>query len=141
MMTKSFSELSELDTFEERLEYLYIGDMIGHETFGNARWLNQRFYKSKEWRKARDTVIARDVGCDLGVEGCYLNNRNILVHHINPITEADVINRSPALFDPDNLICTSLKSHNYIHYGIKVESLPMERSKNDTCPWRSKGVE
>lgn len=140
-MRKSYNELIELTTFQERLEYLYIGDMIGHETFGNARWLNQKFYKSSEWQRVRDAIIIRDLGCDLGVDGCYLRKRNILVHHINPITEEDIVNRNPVLFDPNNLICASLQSHNYIHYGTRMDKLPIERSKNDTCPWRVKGVE
>lgn len=133
---KSYSELALLDSYEDRLEYLYIGDMVGYETFGQARWLNQRLYKSQEWRRVRDRVIARDEGNDLGVDGCGLHSRHIIVHHINPITEDDILNRNPCLFDEDNLISTSPLSHNHIHYGNKVESLPMDRRINDTCPWK-----
>lgn len=119
-----------------RLEYLYIGDQVAHETFGSARWLNQKLYTSREWLRKRDEIILRDNGCDLGVEGCELDGRNIMVHHINPITEEDLINMNPCVFDPENLISTSRKSHNYIHYGLKQELTPVDRSPNDTCPWR-----
>lgn len=136
MKKKTYSELSSLETFDERLEYLYIGDKVGNQTFGNARWLNQKLYKSPEWQRTRDRVITRDLGCDLGVEGCELTSRNILIHHINPITEEDVINRNPCLFDMDNLIAVSLSTHNYIHYGTKQNEGYVERKPNDTCPWR-----
>lgn len=136
MKRKTYSELIKLDTFEERLDYLYIGDKIGNETFGQARWLNQRFYKSPEWIRTKNNIVIRDEGCDLGVEGCGLTNRNKLVHHINPITQEDIINRNPCLFDPDNLITTSIQSHNYIHYGTKQQELPIDRAPNDTCPWK-----
>ena len=135
-MRKTYRELSSFDTFEERMEYLYIGDKIGIETFGNMRRLNQLFYKSPEWRRKRSEIIARDNGCDLGVEGCDLTNRNILVHHLNPITEADIVNRNPCLFDSDNLISCSIQTHNFIHYGTSIPEAPIERSPNDTCPWK-----
>ena len=115
---------------------MYIGDEIGHATFGSARWLNQRLYKSPEWKRARDFVILRDNGCDLGVEGCDLSSGRILIHHINPITEEDVILRRPCLFDPENLISVSHDSHNYIHFGNKIENILIERIPNDTCPWK-----
>ena len=133
---KSYSEMIKLKDYNERLEYLYIGDEIGHRTFGSARWMNQRLYKSQEWKQVRDFVILRDNGCDLGVEGCDLSSNRILVHHINPITEEDVILRRPCVFDPDNLISISHKAHNYVHFGIKMENTLIERSPHDTCPWR-----
>lgn len=136
MYKKSFRELSELETFEERLEYLYIGDKVGRETFGNMRRLNQKFYKSLEWRTKRNEIIARDNGCDLGIEGCDLTEKNILVHHINPITEEDILNRNPCLFDNDNLISLSIDTHNFIHYGTSSQETYVERTPNDTCPWR-----
>lgn len=136
MSMKTYSEMSKLQTFEERLEYLYIGDKVGGETFGNARWLNQKLYTCPEWRRVRDRVILRDSGCDLGIEGCDLRSTNIIVHHIMPITEEDIIERRPCLFDKENLISMSLRSHNYIHYGCKMKELPIERKPNDTCPWR-----
>lgn len=135
MKWKSFSELTKLKTFEDRLEYLYIGDKIGNETFGNARWINQQLYKSARWIKRRDDIIIRDLGCDLGVDGCYLDKRNIIVHHINPITMDDIISANPCVFDEENLICVSRSSHLYIHYGTKPQTY-IERTKNDTCPWR-----
>ena len=135
MMKKTFSELMKIDSFEDRLEYLYIGDKVGNETFGNARWINQRLYKSSRWLKKRDDIIIRDLGCDLGIEGCYLDRRNIIVHHINPITMDDIVNCNPCVFDEENLICVSRNSHLYIHYGTKQQTY-VERTKNDTCPWR-----
>jgi len=136
MMKKTISELMRLNTYEERLEYLYIGDKVGNETFGNARWINQKLYKSQRWRNLRDKIILRDSGCDLGIDGCELTSRNILIHHINPITEDDIINFRYCVFDPENLISASLDSHNYIHYGTKIQSLPVERHQFDTCPWK-----
>ena len=136
MKMKSYRELIELETFEERLEYLYIGDKIGDETFGSARRLNQLFYKSQEWRRKRNEIIARDNGCDLGVDGCERSSRNILIHHINPITEEDIINRNPCLFDNNNLISVSIDTHNFIHYGTSHKDEYIERTPNDTCPWK-----
>lgn len=136
MKTKTFKQLSKLSTFEERLDYLYIGDKVGHETFGSSRWINQRFYTSQEWRRTRNEIILRDNGCDLGMDGCGLSSKNIIVHHINPITEEDIINRNSCVFDPENLISTSRKTHNHIHYGTLIDELPMERRANDTCPWK-----
>lgn len=136
MKSKTFSELMSLNTFDARLNYLYIGDKIGRETFGNSRWINQRLYKSYEWKRIRSQVIVRDNGFDLGFDGCGLSTSNILVHHINPITEEDIVNLKPCVFDMDNLISTSLSTHNFIHYGISLQSMPLERTINDTCPWK-----
>lgn len=134
---KSYSELIKLKTFDERIQYLYLGDKLCHETFGRYRYLNQQFYTSKEWRRLRDEIILRDGGCDLGVEGCDLRKMSALIHHINPITIEDLIERSPKVFDPDNLITLSLKTHNYIHYGTETaETTFVERFPNDTCPWK-----
>lgn len=133
---RTYSDLIKIETYAERLEYLYIGDKIGLETFGVNRRLNQVFYTSSEWLRARDRVIARDMGCDLGVEGCELEKRNIFVHHINPITEDDIVNRHPKLTDPENLITSSRSSHNHIHFGTKVESEYTPRTPNDTTLWR-----
>lgn len=136
LKTKTYSEMSKLSTYEERLEYLFIGDKIANETFGPARWLNQRLYTCIEWRRIRDRIIIRDNGCDLGIDGCDLGSKNIIVHHINPITKEDILQKRPIVFDEDNLICVSLQTHNFIHYGIKTEELPIDRSPNDTCPWK-----
>ncbi len=142
-MLKSYSELISLDTFDERIQYLFLGDKLGIETFGNMRFLNQKLYTSPEWIHTRDIIIARDDGCDLGVEGCYIvrdtkykHKQKILIHHINPITIQDILNRSDKLFDPENLISLSLKTHNYIHYGTEYNESPyVERTPYDTCPW------
>ena len=141
MMTKrikSYSELMELDTFEERFRYLQLHGAVGDVTFGSERYLNQRFYQTdNEWLAIRDDIIIRDNGCDLGIRGRDIND-SIIIHHINPILSYDIINRTDRLLDPDNLICVSSNTHKAIHYSD--ESLlildPVERSPNDTCPWR-----
>ena len=136
-MIKTYSELITLHTFEERYQYLRLGGQVGKETFGYDRYLNQRFYKDQEWLRVRDEVIIRDNGCDLGVPGREIGSR-ILVHHINPINIEDVINRPWVLLDPNNAICTCHNTHNAIHYGniSLLPTMPIERTKNDTCPWR-----
>lgn len=134
---KTYSELISLDDYQDRLDYLYIGDRVGRETFGSDRWLNQSLYTSTEWRTLRRDIIIRDLGCDLGVEGCGLDKKDIIVHHINPITPDDIINKRACVFDPNNLISVSRKTHLFIHYGA-VNEIPVviERTPNDTCPWR-----
>ena len=138
MKIRTYEELSKLKTFEERYEYLKLDGSVGEETFGFDRYLNQKFYKyDPDWKKVRDEVIFRDNGCDLGIEGREINGL-ILVHHMNPITKDDILKRSKFLLDPEYLICTIKNTHDAIHYGD--ESLlpmePIERSLNDTCPWR-----
>ena len=137
MNIKTYSELSKLTTFEERYRYLRLGGRVGEETFGFDRWINQMFYKDPEWLKIRDEVIIRDNGCDLGIEGREIYSR-IIVHHMNPITKADILDRSEFLLDPEYLICTVKNTHDAIHYGDEnlLITLPMERNVNDTCPWR-----
>lgn len=134
---KTYKDLSALPTFKERFLYLKLNGVVGKDTFGFDRIFNQRFYSSPEWKRVRNEVIIRDNGCDLGIEGFDIYGR-IIIHHINPITLADIDNHSKILLDPDNLICVSYDTHNAIHYGD--ESLlviaPVERKKNDTCPWR-----
>lgn len=136
-MIKTYSELLQLDSFKERYSYLRIGGAVGKETFGYDRYLNQILYTSDEWRSLRREIIIRDNGCDLGITGFEIHGK-ILIHHINPITVDDVLRRAAKVFDPENLITTTLNTHNAIHYGD--ESLlilaPVERIKNDTCPWR-----
>lgn len=135
---KSYSELIKLKTFEERFKYLEIGGHIGIESFGFNRYLNQSFYHSQEWLKIRDFVIIRDNGCDLGVEGYPVGSR-IMIHHINPITIEDVLERNRDIFDPEFLISCSHKTHNAIHYGDEGYLLRyqvIERKPNDTIPWR-----
>lgn len=136
---RTYSELITLSTFEERYEYLKIGGNVGEETFGFDRYLNQILYKSKEWQKTRRDVILRDKGCDLGIADHEIIESEILVHHMNPITKEDIINRSDFLFNPEYLISTALLTHNGIHYGTDIELIntePIIRTKNDTCPWR-----
>ena len=134
---KTYSELITIPTFEERFEYLKLDGQVGVETFGFNRYLNQAFYKSDEWLSIRDYVITRDNGCDLGMEGYEIYGR-ILIHHINPITKDDIIQRSRILLDPENLITTVKRTHDAIHYGDSnlLIKAPIERRKNDTCPWR-----
>lgn len=137
MKIRTYSELITLPTFEERFEYLKLGGTVGKETFGFDRYLNQTFYKTQDWLRTRDQIIIRDNGCDLAVEGREIYGR-ILIHHINPITMEDIVNRSSWLFDPENLICTVKNTHDAIHFSddsLLVKG-PIARSKNDMCPWR-----
>lgn len=142
MIIRTYSELIALPTFIERFRYLKLDGRVGEETFGFDRYLNQKFYKSDEWLKIRDYVILRDTGSndycqDLGVDGHDIRGR-ILIHHMNPITKDDILNRSGFLLDPEYLICTIDNTHRAIHYGDEslLITAPIERSRNDTCPWR-----
>lgn len=137
MTIKTYSELIQLPTFIERYRYLRIGGSVGEETFGFDRYLNQKFYKSAEWLSARNYVITRDLGCDLGMEDREIYGR-ILIHHMNPISIDDIVNRTELLLDPEYLICTTKNTHDAIHYGDENLLImgPIERSKNDTCPWK-----
>ena len=138
MKIRTYEELSKLKTFEERYEYLKLDGSVGEETFGFDRYLNQKFYKyDPDWKKVRDEVIFRDNGCDLGIEGREINGL-ILVHHMNPITKDDILNRSEYLLNPNYLITTIKSTHDAIHYGSSdlLMKDPVVRSKNDTCPWR-----
>ena len=134
---KTYSELITLPTFLERFRYLKLGGLVGKETFGFDRYLNQTLYRSVEWKRFRRDVILRDMGMDLACDGYEIVGK-IMVHHIGPLTIQDIIRRDPKIFDPENVICTSMNTHNAIHYGD--ESLlitePIARTKNDTCPWR-----
>lgn len=137
MMKKTYRELSRFKTLEERFEYLKMGGIIGENTFGFDRYLNQKFYRSDIWRRVRDKVIIRDNGCDLGLDG-YEIQGSILIHHINPITQQDILDRNEDIFNPEYLICCSKRTHNAIHFGDK-NLLPkefVERRKGDTCPWK-----
>ena len=137
MRIKTYSELITFSTFEERFEYLQLKGIVGQETFGFDRYLNQILYSSKEWKSLRNEIIVRDNGCDLALEGFEIHGR-ILIHHINPITIDDVIKRRGIVFDPENLICVTHNTHNAIHYGDKSLLItgPIERRANDTCPWK-----
>lgn len=134
---KTYSELITIPTFEERYEYLRLQGRVGEETFGFDRWLNQVFYRTREWKTVRDKVIVRDCGCDLAMLDREIQGR-ILVHHMNPILTRDIVNRTEFLLNPEYLICTSKNTHDAIHYGDSelLITMPIERSRNDTCPWR-----
>ena len=148
MSIRTYSELITIPTFEERFKYLQLSGQVGKETFGYDRYLNQILYNSQGWRRFRDKIIIRDNACDLAHEeheipswrddNGRLRGPKILIHHINPITVDDVINRSPIVFDPENVITTILSTHNAIHYGDEslLPKASIERSLNDTCPWR-----
>ena len=135
---RTYSELMKLETFEERYEYLKLGGRVGEETFGFDRYLNQIFYKSKEWLSIRNHIITRDNGCDLATPGREIRGNKIIIHHMNPITKEDILNRSDMLLNPEYLICTVKNTHDAIHYGDSelLQKDPIVRSKNDTCPWR-----
>lgn len=137
MSIKTYSELIRLPTFEERFRYLSLDGRIGRETFGFDRYLNQIFYRSQKWKSIRNQVIIRDNGCDLGVEGHEIFSR-VLIHHMNPITLQDIERESEFLLDPEYLISTIHNTHNAIHFGDEslLITKPIERSRNDTCPWR-----
>ena len=136
MNIRTYSELITMPSFEERYRYLKLDGVVGEETFGFDRYLNQLFYRSKEWKTIRNFVITRDNGCDLGIDGHDIYGK-ILVHHMNPISKDDILGRSEYLLDPEFLISTVKNTHDAIHYGD--ESLlitePIQSSKNDTCPW------
>lgn len=137
MGIRCYSELSGLATFEERYAYLQLKGTVGAETFGFDRYVNQVFYRSKEWKTVRDLVIVRDNGCDLGVPGYEIHGR-ILIHHLNPISVEDIERRTELLLNPEYLICTTHTTHNAIHYGdegLLIRS-PIQRTKHDTCPWK-----
>lgn len=135
-MIRTFSELKRLKTFEERFEYLKLSGSVGESTFGFDRYLNQALYRSKEWKDLRNEIIVRDNGCDLGIEGREINDR-IIIHHMNPLTADDVINRSDFVYDPNYLICVSIITHDAIHYGdiSLLPKLPIERKPGDTTLW------
>lgn len=137
MKTRTYTELIKLPTFAERFNYLRLVGEIGKETFGDERYLNQLFYRDGEWKRIRREVILRDNGCDLGIDGYEIHSR-ILIHHMNPITQYDILYRTPKLLSPEYLITTCFDTHNAIHYGTPrpySEDIS-ERMPNDTCPWR-----
>lgn len=134
---RTYSQLKQIQTFEERYDYLKLGGVVGEDTFGFDRYLNQNFYRSREWKHVRDEVIMRDNGCDLGVDGHEIRGK-ILIHHMNPITSEDIHRVSDYLLNPEYLICVTHRTHNAIHYGDEslIVTAPIERTQNDTCPWR-----
>lgn len=134
--TRTYTELAELDTFMERFRYLALRGHVGQSTFGFDRYLNQQFYRSREWRHLRNYVIDRDDGCDLGVEGHEIHSK-LMIHHMNPISVEQIVNGDPEVFDPEYLITTTHRTHNAIHYGDESQ-LPrplVERRPGDTKLW------
>ena len=138
MNTKSYSEMIGYSTFEDRFNYLKLQGTVGVNTFGFDRYLNQNFYKSKEWKTVRDYIIVRDGACDLGIEDRIIES-NVYIHHINPLTPEDIEFGSSNLFDPENLICVSRETHEALHYGderyLEKQKLVIRRP-GDTCPWK-----
>ena len=137
MSIRTYSELITLPTFEERFRYLQLGGKVGEDTFGHDRYLNQMFYTSDEWRRIRRDVIVRDNGCDLGIQDREIHGL-IIIHHMNPITIEDIINRSKFLLNPEYLISTVKNTHDAIHFSDEriLITDPIERRPNDTCPWK-----
>lgn len=135
---RTYSELIKIPTFEERFEYCKITSVVGQQTFGFDRYINQTLYqRNPRWLKLRRDLIIRDNGCDLAHQD-YPVNKRIILHHLNPIAEDDILNERSIVFDPENLICVSHNTHNAIHYGSS-DLLPKgetQRLPNDTCPWR-----
>ena len=137
-MSKTYSELIQIPDYYDRFRYLMIGGTVGEDTFGSRRYLNQAFYRSKEWKQFRSHIITRDFGCDLGAEGHEILGELIIVHHLNPITIDDLIHGRSCLLDPENAVCTAELTHKAVHFGDET-LLPqpfIERRPNDTCPWR-----
>lgn len=136
IMIRNYTELRNLKTFIERYNYLKLKGVVGEATFGRSRYLNQRLYQSPQWRQARTKVIIRDMGCDLGIEGFDINYQ-IHVHHMNPITPDDLENNIDLVLDPEFLICTSLNTHNAIHYGDDslLPRIELNRQPGDTRLW------
>lgn len=140
-MIRTYSELIQIPSFAERFKYCQLNGQVGIDTFGFDRYLNQTLYRSARWRSLRNQIIIRDEGCDLAWPDFPVNSR-ILIHHLNPITEEDVLKESSVLFDPENLICVSHDTHNAIHYGTEelLPRGPVVRSPNDMCPWKNQNA-
>jgi hypothetical protein len=135
-ITKRYSELKRIEEFEDRFDYLSLHGYVGEATFGYDRWINQRFYGSREWKDIRDVVITRDGGCDLGVPGFEIHS-GLLIHHMNPVTPDAILHGDDDILNPDYLITTTKRTHNAIHYGDKslLRKPFVERSRNDTRLW------
>lgn len=135
---RTYSELIQLPTFEDRFKYLKLNGIVANETFGFDRYLNQQFYKSSEWKRIRQQVIIRDQGCDLACADHEIFGQ-VIIHHMNPISIEDIENNPELLLDPEYLICVSLDTHNAIHYGDESylrQKILIERKPGDTTPWR-----
>lgn len=137
MIIRTYSELMNLQTFEERFEYLRLAGQVSEETFGFDRWLNQTFYKSSEWKRLRNQIFVRDNGCDLACEDYDIRGQYI-IHHMNPLGRTDIVDMTEYVMNPEYLITTTLATHNAIHYGdsSSLPKGPIVRTPNDTCPWK-----
>lgn len=137
-MIRKYSDLKGIESFEDRFKYLQLFGQVGRDTFGFERFLNQIFYKTPEWKKVRQEVILRDAACDLAIQGREIQGRFIVIHHMNPITKEDILERSDLLLNPEYLICCSDTTHKAIHYGNQDLLIrdPVIRRPNDTSPWR-----
>ena len=135
-MIRSYSDLRRLESFEDRWRYLSLRGMVGQSTFGFDRYINQKFYTSKEWRQVRSHIITRDEGCDLGIPGYEIHSR-LVIHHMNPLTVSQLVRDDDSIFDPEYLITTTHQTHNAIHYGDeKLLAKPfVERAAGDTKLW------
>lgn len=135
-MSKSYSELITIPTFEDRVQYLLTHSGVAEPTFASQRWANQAFYHSAVWQRIRRDIIVRDNACDLAFPGHEVAGQ-FLIHHINPITIDDLVNSAPSVTDPDNLVVVSLATHNLIHYGTvqKEHFQEVERAPGDTKLW------
>lgn len=136
MKFRTYSELSQISDFLERFNYLKIGSQVGVATFGYDRYLNQAFYNSAEWKHVRDQVIARDLGCDMALQGYEIHGK-IYIHHMNPMTMQDIEESNPDILNPEYLVCVTHTTHNAIHYGDQnlLPRLPIERKPGDTKLW------
>ena len=136
MTIRTYDELFLLRTFEERYEYLKLKGNVGKQTFGFDRWVNQAFYHSREWNRARNYVIVRDQGCDLGMPG-YEIYSGLIVHHMNPLSVFEIEVGDEGMINPRYLITTSLQTHNAIHYGDAslLPRGPIVRERGDTTLW------
>lgn len=138
---RRYSELITLPTLKERFEYLKLEGAVGRDTFGFDRWLNQVLYSSKEWKAVRNMILVRDNSCELAIPDRPIFGK-VYIHHMNPITKEDILNRSDFIFNPDYLVCCSFDIHNAIHYGDDSKIMIQDyvpRTPNDTCPWRNYG--
>ena len=139
---KTYSELITLPTFEQRFNYLSCGSLIGDTTFGGHRIVNQQFYNSLTWRNFRNSIIVRDNGNDMALNGFEVPDKHeIIIHHINPITLEDLLEERPCVMDPENVVCVAFLTHNAIHFGNmtsigKIPGLSEDRRPNDMCPWK-----
>lgn len=138
-LIRTYTELMQIPTFLERYRYLKLGGKVGEETFGWERYLNQKFYRSNEWRNFRRQIILRDHGCDLAdLEHEFVEGERVIIHHMNPIDTKDIVYQTEYLMNPEYVISVRDRTHKAIHYGddsLIMEYEPIVRRPGDTCPW------